>query len=98
MKDAVRDRYGRILSIEEARKVARSRPPGAKGYASAPGLGPAGETCKSCRHYARVQGGARVYLKCLLMRDQWTRGPGTDIKAGSPACQRWEKPDANGGG
>lgn len=64
-----------------------------RGYADTPGTGPAGETCRSCRHYARVEH-AKVYLKCALMRARWTGGPGTDILARSPACSRWE-PSAN---
>ena len=60
------------------------------GYIAQPGTGPAGETCKSCEHYCRVGGHAKVYLKCGLMRDHWTNGAGTDIKAGSPACSKWE--------
>lgn len=62
-----------------------------KGYAAPPGTGPAGETCKTCRHYARVKH-AKVYRKCALVRAKWTNGPGTDILAKSPACKEWEKP------
>lgn len=61
------------------------------GYAALPGTGPAGETCKSCVHYARIQR-AKVYLKCAKVKARWTGGPGTDIKAASPACAYWEKP------
>ena len=62
------------------------------GYIAQPGTGPADETCRSCDHYCRVGGHAKVYLKCGLMRDRWTNGAGTDIKAGSPACSEWEEP------
>lgn len=68
----------------------RRKPTKANGYAWKPGTGPAGETCKTCAHYTRVQH-AKVYLKCGLMRSVWTNGPGTDIKAGSPACQKWSR-------
>jgi hypothetical protein len=61
-----------------------------KGYAAPPGTGPAGETCRTCAHYARVEH-AKVYLKCLKVRERWTNGPGTDILARSPACHYWEK-------
>lgn len=61
------------------------------GYAAQPGTGPAGETCKSCKHYTHVMH-ARAYRKCGLMREFWTGGPGSDIKASSPACERWERP------
>lgn len=60
-----------------------------KGYAAIPGTGPKGETCKSCRHLYRRRM-SKTYLKCELMRRIWTGGAGTDIKASSPACQRWE--------
>lgn len=63
-----------------------------RAYAAEPSTGPAGETCKSCAHYAAREWDRR-YLKCGLMRAYWTRGPGTDIKAGSPACSRWERPE-----
>lgn len=63
-----------------------------KGYAAPPGSGPDGETCRSCRHYAHKGGGAKSYPACGLMASSWTNGPGTDIKAKSPACRRWEKP------
>lgn len=64
----------------------------ANGYAARPGSGPAGETCRSCKNYARVQGGARYFPKCLLLQKNWSHGKGTDILARSPACQLWEKP------
>lgn len=61
----------------------------AKGYADNPGTGPAGETCKTCKHRARIEH-AKVYQKCLLAKYRWTGGPGSDIKVASPACSRWE--------
>jgi hypothetical protein len=60
------------------------------GYAAAPGSGPEGKTCGDCTHYRSVDGGSRSYPKCDLMRAHWTRGPGSDIKAGSPACRLFE--------
>jgi hypothetical protein len=60
-----------------------------KGYVSTPGSGPAGETCKTCRHIVRIELG-RTYLKCELNSHNWTHGKGSDIKAGSPACAKWE--------
>lgn len=56
-------------------------------YAAWPGTGPSGETCGSCQHIMRT---AR-YRKCDLVRRLWTGGPGTDIKARSAACSKWEK-------
>lgn len=68
---------------------ARKRDPIASGYAAVPGTGPQGETCKSCRHLVRRQWG-KTYLKCGLMRDYWTKGSGSDIRARAAACRRWE--------
>ena len=64
------------------------------GYAAPPGTGPDGETCKTCEHYAIVQF-SRRYRKCGLIRKRWTPGPGTDIKAGSPACHYWTRRSPN---
>lgn len=62
-----------------------------KGYAARPGSGPVGERCKTCRHYTYGGGGARAHPKCELMKHAWTHGPGSDIRASSPACERWEQ-------
>jgi hypothetical protein len=77
----------RALTPAERRRLRGSRPP--KGYAAPPGSGPAGETCKSCQHLVRREK-ARTYLKCGLMERGWTGGAGTDVRASSPACSRWE--------
>ena len=61
-------------------------------YADVPGTGPAGETCKSCKHYGGKEM-SRVYRKCELTRASWTSGSGTDVLAGAPACSKWEKPE-----
>lgn len=61
------------------------------GYAAQPGTGPAGEYCKTCKHIYRNEMG-KTYFKCALMQHVWTHGPGSDIKANSPSCRRWEKP------
>lgn len=58
------------------------------GFAAKPGTGPKGETCGSCVHIVRR---FAPYLKCALMQSHWTNGPGTDIKARSPACAKWGK-------
>ena len=52
------------------------------GYADVPGKGPAGQTCKTCRHIVRI-GRGKVYRKCGLARAMWSHGPGTDILASS---------------
>lgn len=65
---------------------------GANGYAATPGSGPEGEFCKTCKHLYRHER-SKAYLKCNLMRHAWTCGPGSDVRANSPACARWESPD-----
>lgn len=66
----------------------KRKPTKPNGYAAVPGTGPAGETCRTCAYY-RVGGRGR-YRKCALERYRWTSGPGTDIRASSPACKKWE--------
>ncbi len=61
------------------------------GYAAVPGTGPAGETCKTCRHAYAVEF-ARRYWKCDRIRP--TRGLGTDIRLKAPACRRWQAKEA----
>jgi hypothetical protein len=63
--------------------------PKQRGHAAPPGTGPEGETCRTCKHLARLQY-AKVYLKCELRRPHWTGGAKTDIKARWAACSRWE--------
>jgi hypothetical protein len=63
-----------------------------KGYAAAPGSGPKGETCKTCAFSVHREGGAKSYPKCLLAREKWTGGPGSDIKMSAPACGMWKAP------
>ncbi len=65
------------------------RPTKPDGYAASPGSGPAGESCGTCKYLVRIQK-AKTYLKCGLQRHRWTGGPGTDIRARTPACWLWE--------
>lgn len=74
---------------EQSQAVARARSFKKGMYADTPGTGPAGETCKSCKHIYRKHM-AKTYLKCALTQRWWTGGGGTDIKANSPACSKWE--------
>lgn len=90
MSDAPQtDLFGAAITAQSA--LAKPKKPKKTGHAAPPGSGPAGETCGSCAHRvrARIRSG-RVFQKCGLMRHAWTHGPGSDIKAGSPACSRWE--------
>ena len=59
------------------------------GYAATPGTGPAGETCRSCKHKTKQRGIVGHFLKCALMENHWTHGCATDIKAKTPACREW---------
>lgn len=81
------------LTLEEAQKLKkklhRKHQEEPRGYASIPGTGPAGKTCKDCEHYAVVRY-AKAYRKCALMRATWSHTARTDIKAGSPACSKFQ--------
>jgi hypothetical protein len=59
-----------------------------RGYAAAPGSGPDGETCRSCKHRFQHMGGKKSFTKCRLGNP--TASKATDIKQKSPACSRWE--------
>lgn len=84
--------FGEEVPVVEEPVSLKRKPTVPKGYAAPPGSGPNGETCKSCKHYA-IRRWSKDYRKCALMRAHWTCGPGSDIKAGSPACSRWERPE-----
>ena len=89
----MRDMFGNEVTVEQARAMLAKKgrkPTPPKGYAAPPGTGPEGETCKSCRHIYRNQM-SKTYLKCVLNRASWTGGPGSDIRASSPACRKWER-------
>lgn len=80
-----------VFGKDDKRDFVLRKSPGKKnGYAAQPGTGPAGECCKTCAHLYRNKW-AKTYLKCDLMRAVWTGGAGTDVKASSPACRRFEK-------
>lgn len=89
------DLFGRPLAAHE---MAKPTGPGKrktpkKGYGGHPGDGPAGETCRTCLHLCRIER-AKTYLKCGLARHRWTGGPGSDVLAGSPACENWQSAKA----
>lgn len=67
---------------------AKRKPTQPRGYIMPPGSGPAGETCGTCQH---IVGRGTRYLKCKLNESRWTHGPGSDIRARSKACKKWEK-------
>jgi len=73
--------FGEEIELKPAPKIGN-------GYAAAPGTGPEGETCGTCKHH-HVKEMANRYHKCMLMQRIWTGGAGTDIKVHSPACSEW---------
>lgn len=84
----IRMRAGARTDAERRREQRRlSEQP--RGYAARPGTGPAGETCKTCRHSYRVQSRSRkTFWKCGLVKE--THGAKTDIRLKSPSCSRFE--------
>lgn len=59
-----------------------------RGYAGQPGRGPDGHTCGDCLFKSR----GRRWIKCSheYARRKHTNGRGSDVLAGSPACQHWQ--------
>lgn len=47
-----------------------------------------GPRCRTCKHIGLQGGVAGSYIKCCL--GPVTGGPGTDIRAWWPACEKWE--------
>ena len=87
--DLLKDPNGPALSEADRKRVMASLKAKKTGHAWKPGTGTEGETCKSCKHLVR-RTFAKTYLKCGLMKAQWTGGPGSDVKARDPACKKWE--------
>jgi hypothetical protein len=61
------------------------------GYRGYPGTGPDGETCGSCAHLRVQSATSRRYYKCGI--GNITRGPGTDIRLKTLACEFWKGND-----
>lgn len=59
-----------------------------KGYAAAPGSGPFGETCHSCRHICGVP--ANEYAAACAIAKRGSFGVKIYISTSSPACRGWE--------
>ena len=55
------------------------------------GGGPAGKRCAECKHRVAVVWHNRTYQKCGLMREHWTHGAGSDIRAAWSACRRFDE-------
>jgi hypothetical protein len=68
----------------------KRKPTPPNGYAAPPGTGPEGKTCRDCTHkHTMSNTGAKSWIKCDLRRATWTHGPGSDIRASSPACAKF---------
>ena len=52
-------------------------------------IGPEGTRCGDCKHFTSHTRSMK-YLKCLLDRQQWTAGPGSDLRAKWRGCERFE--------
>ena len=59
-----------------------------RGYAAAPGTGPARETCRSCQHISGVKGNS--YASACGIAKRGSFGVAIFISPTSPACRRWE--------
>ena len=59
-----------------------------RGYAAAPGTGPARETCASCRHITGVKG--NEFASACGAAKRGSFGVAIYIASSSPACRRWE--------
>ncbi len=57
-------------------------------YADLPGSGPAGKTCKVCKHHVAWHYHNKIYNKCGLLK--MTCGAATDIRVRMPACAKFE--------
>lgn len=90
----VRDWDAPKVPDSKRQTFSKRKPTRINGYAEAPGSGPDGETCKTCK-FATAHQHAKRYWKCILRQRFWTGGAGSDIKLKSPACSRWESKDAS---
>jgi len=82
-QDQLTNCYGEPITLDAPGKY------NGRAYPAAPGSGPDGATCKTCRHctYNEMYSGRRYY-KCGLVRS--THGYATDIRLKTPACSRYE--------
>jgi hypothetical protein len=95
----IRDMFGTPLTEEQALALKRKKPPTNRTSLVAARLsaglhphrgdklGPAGETCGSCKHHI-VRHWAGRYHKCRFGPD--SHGPATDLRVRWPACEKWE--------
>lgn len=91
MEKGARQRYA-----ERQAGVVHRNPTVKNGYAAPPGTGPEGKTCGDCAHKRSMTNtGTKRWIKCELRRATWTGGEGTDILAGTAACNRFA-PRADG--
>lgn len=99
----IRDMFGNELTLEQAIAAKRKHAPKDRstliilrqqaGLHPHRGdkLGPAGETCGSCKHH-KTRTFAKRYHKCDLGPDSF--GPATDVRLRWPACDKWAPHEA----
>lgn len=88
---------GKAAEQRKTMGVRGRREPTPSGYAAPPGTGPEGKTCADCKHKHTMHGaGKKSWIKCDLMRGEWTGGRGSDILAGSLACKHFEAKEEHG--
>lgn len=81
---------GPAMTPQQRRKaLGIKRAQQAKGYYAAPGTGPDGESCRTCKHATPVHA-HRTWWKCALAKPRWSHSVGTDIRLKSPACVGWK--------
>ena len=84
------DLFGEPVRVVAPVQVGKRKPTPPRGHVAPPGSGPKGETCRTCAHYTRRHYHDYVHLKCGLNKANWTKGPGSDIRAKDAACRKWE--------
>lgn len=100
LNDRPAPRHGKSIGFVWGPRGTSKRDERPRGYAAAPGTGPAGETCKSCNNAVRTSTRSdKTFWKCILLRRLWSASYGTDIRASAPACSfftpliTWTCPD-----
>lgn len=92
------DLFGQPVVEQVVERAPSGRKSSANGYPAPPGTGPVGETCKTCEHKIKVNGGNKDYWKChkftspsrIGQKWQWSGCTSSDIRLKAPACRLWE--------
>jgi len=75
--------------MERPRQYGKRFAGSARGHASAPGTGPAEESCGTCANCRMLRIKDHNVYKCGLVQEHWTHDRETDVLKSSPACARW---------